>query len=164
MRTFLLAAAALLLLPAAASAAPSTSPDYTAVDQVQFARLEATNGTWHCKDTPASEKPDLIVGKQAGNWYVWSESGDQPSTTYVRWVHSIKAYVQNEVDASGTTEIFTTTSLDPLNATWKPVFPPRSGLYPYTSTWSNGTLTATGKYKDRKTGKVLTFKAVCTRG
>jgi hypothetical protein len=71
--------------------------------------------------------------------------------------------VQNEIDASGTTEIYTTASLDPFNATWKPGFPPRAGLYPITYTFADGTMTASGKYKDRKTHQVLAFKAVCTK-
>jgi hypothetical protein len=164
MRKVIGAILALLLLPVAAAAAPSTAPDYTATDQVQFAKLEASNGTWTCKDTPASVTPDVFIGKQSGNWFVWSESGDQPSTTYVRWVHTLKAYVQNEIDAEGTTEIYTTRSLDPFNAIWKPAFPLHAGLYPFTYTFHDGALGATGKYRDRKTHKVFTFKAVCTKG
>jgi len=155
---------AMLALPIAAFADPSTAPDYTAADQVQFAKLGAANGRWQCTDTPASEKPDVITGKQLGNWYLWRESGDDPSTTYVRWVHGLKSYVQNEIDASGTTEIYTTTSPDPFNGTWKPAYPPRGGgLYPIKYTFADGTMTASGKYKDRKTHQVLTFKAVCTK-
>jgi hypothetical protein len=154
----------MLVLPIAALADPSTAPDYTATDQVQFAKLEAGNGTWRCKDTPANEKPDVITGKQIGNWYLWSETGDDPSTTYVRWVHTLKGYVQNEIDASGSTEIYTTTSLDPFNAVWKPQFPPRSGLYPIAYAFTGGVMTASGKYRDRKTHQVLAFKAVCSKG
>jgi hypothetical protein len=148
---------------APALADPSTSPGYTAFDQAQFAKLAAGNGKWVCVDTPPSTKPDVVTGKQAGNWYVLSETGDQPNVTYVRWNHTLKAYTQIEVDQSGSSEIFTTTSPDPYNATWKPVFPPGSGLYPFTMTSSGNTFNATGKFKDPKTGKVMSYTGVCTK-
>jgi hypothetical protein len=161
-RAFLTAAGAALLLPVVALAAPSTSPGYTADDQAQFARLGAANGTWTCKDTPPAKAPDVITAKQAGNWYVWSESGDHPSTTYARWNHALQAYTQIEVDASGSVEVYTTKSRDPFVATWRPIFPPNSGLYPSTYSHTESAITATGKFKDR-TGKILTYTSVCTK-
>jgi hypothetical protein len=163
MKAVLGAFALALALPALALADPSTSPGYTAFDQAQFAKLAAGNGTWVCKDTPPTTKPDVVTGKQAGNWYVWSETGDQPNVTYVRWNHTLKAFTQVEVDQSGSSEVFTTASSDPFNATWKPVFPPGSGLYPLTVTSSGNAFTASGKYKDAKTGKVMSYTGVCTK-
>lgn len=153
-----------LSLPVAALADPSTSPGYTANDQAQFAKLAAGNGTWTCKDVPANTKPDIIHAKQAGNWYVWTESGDQPNTSYVRWNHTLQEYTQIEIDDSGSSVIFTAKGSDPFNATWKPVFPPGNGLYPYTvSSGGGNTFEAAGKFKDAKTGKVMPFKGVCTK-
>lgn len=164
MKHLLIALCLALSLPMAAFADPSTSPGYTANDQAQFSKLGVANGTWTCKDTPASTKPDVITAKQAGNWYVWTETGDQPNTTYVRWNHTLQQYTQVEIDASGSSSVFTAKSLDPFNATWKPVFPPGSGLYPYTvSSGGGSTFEAAGKFKDAKTGKVMTFKGVCTK-
>jgi hypothetical protein len=162
-RNVLCAVVVLLALPAVALADPSTSPMYTAADQAQYAKLAAGNGKWTCVDTPASVKSDVVTAKQAGNWYVWSETGDQPSTTYVRWNHQFGAYVENEVDASGSLEVYTSKSADPFNATWKPVYPPYAPNYPFTLTLANNVLTANGRYKDPKTGKVLSYKSVCTK-
>jgi hypothetical protein len=154
----------LLAVPLVALADPSTTPGYTDADQVQFAKLATANGTWTCKDTPASKKADVISGKQAGNWYVWRESGDLPSITYVRWSHDTKMYVQNEIDASGSTEIYTTRSADPFNAQWVPVYPAAATLFPVTSTRTGDVITSSGRYQDPKTGKMLAFKSVCTKG
>jgi hypothetical protein len=162
-RAFLTAACAALVLPAIALADPSTSPGYTAADQAQFARLEAANGKWTCTDTPPSKAPDVFTGKQAGNWYLWTETGDGPSTTYVRWNHALQAYTQIEIDQSGSVEVYTTKSRDPFAGTWRPIFPPNSGLYPFVYSHSAGTMTSTGKFKDRKTGQVILFTGVCTK-
>ena len=153
-----------VLLPIGALADPSTSPGYTAYDQAQFAKLAAANGTWTCKDTPANTKPDVITAKQSGNWYVWTETGDQPNTTYVRWNHTLQQYTQIEIDASGSSVVFTAKAADPFNATWKPAFPPGNGMYPYSVAMSGPTsFEASGKFKDAKTGKVMPFKGVCTK-
>jgi hypothetical protein len=163
-RRVLSAIVVLLALPAVALADPSTSPMYTTVDQAQYAKLAAGNGKWTCQDTPASSKPDIVTAKQAGNWYVWSETGDQPSTTYVRWVHQFDAYVENEIDASGSLEVYTTKSADPFNATWKPAYPRYAPNYPFVLTLAGNVITSSGRYKDPKTGKVLPYKSVCTKG
>jgi hypothetical protein len=152
-----------LILTAIAQADPSTSPEYTAADQAQFAKLGTANGKWTCADTPPSKKPDVITAKQLGNWYVWTESGDAPNTTFARWNATLRGYTEVEIDADGSTEVYTTKSTDPFNATWKPGFPPGAKLYPYSVTTTGNTFKATGKYKDAKTGKVLTFKSICTK-
>lgn len=163
MKVLLAALCLALSLPVAALADPSTSQGYTAYDQAQFAKLAAANGTWTCKDTPPNTKPDVITGKQAGNWYVWTETGDQPNTSYVRWNHTLKQYTEIEIDASGSSIVWTAKSDDPFNATWKPVFPPGNGLYPYMMSSSGTSLEANGKFKDPKTGKVMPFKGVCSK-
>jgi len=152
-----------LALPLAALADPSTSPGYTATDQAQFAKLAAGNGTWTCKDTPASQKPDVITAKQAGNWYVWVETGDEPSTTYVRWSHALRAYVQHSIDDSGSSEVYVTTSADPFNGTWTLAYPKNAPMYPYTMSHSGNTIKVKGQFKDPKTGKVMTYTGVCTK-
>ncbi len=158
-----LGVAFLLAMPLAALGDPSTTPGYTAADQAQFAKLATANGRWTCKDTPASTKADVITGKQAGNWYVWTESGDQPSITYARWSHDTKKYVQNEIDASGSTEIYTTKSSDPFNAEWVPAYPAAAAIFPVSSKRTRNVITSTGKYQDPKTGKILPFTSVCTK-
>lgn len=164
MRKLLSAVCLTLALPVVALADPSTSPGYTAKDQEQFAKLGITTGTWTCKDDPPSKKPDVVTGKQAGNWYVWTESGDTPNTTYVRWDHVQQAYVQSEIDVAGGSMIATTKALDPFNATWKVLFPAHGPTsYPFKSTYADGTLTWTGQYPDPKTRKVQSYKAVCTK-
>ncbi len=162
MRVFMCGLLITLAIPLAASADPSTSKGYTAKDQAQFAKLAAGNGTWTCIDTPPDKKPDIITGKQSGNWYVWSETGDEPSTTYVRWNHTMQMYTQTALDEGGSEFIATTKSLDPFNATWTVVFPTGAGLYPFKSSFSGGKLTWLGTYKDDK-GKIVTYKSVCTK-
>ncbi len=82
----------------------------------------------------------------------------------MRWNHTLQQYTQIDIDEDGSASVFTAKSLDPFNATWRPTFPPGSGMYPYTMTSDGTTFTATGRYKDLKTGKVLTFKGICTKG
>jgi len=153
-----------LVVPAAAIADPSTSPGYTAKDQAQFAKLALTAGTWTCKDTPAGKKPDVITGKQSGNWFVWTETSDTPNTTYVRWDHTNQWYVQSEIDDAGGSMVATTKSLDPFNATWKVMYPARGPTsYPFKSSFADGVLTRTGTYPDPQTRKLETFTAVCSK-
>jgi hypothetical protein len=159
----LFAAIALVFASSAVALADDMAPGYTAADQAQFLKLAAGNGTWTCKDTPPSTNPDVITAKRVGNWFVWSETGDEPAVTHVRWSHTLQAYVQNEIDASGTTAIFTTKSPDPFNATWKPVFPTHVPIYSYSMTMAGTTVTEKGKYKDPKTGNVMAFESVCTK-
>jgi hypothetical protein len=35
-----------------------------------------------------------MTGKQAGNWFVWTDSSDVGNTTYVRWSHTLQTYTQ----------------------------------------------------------------------
>jgi hypothetical protein len=163
-RTMLGALGLALALPLVASADPSTSQGYTAKDQTQFAKLAALNGTWTCKDTPASKKPDVVTGKQVGNWYVWSETGDMPNTVWARWNHTMQAYTQDEIDASGSAEIATTKSLDPFNATWTWAYPTNFGFLPFKGLLVGKVITWSGSYVDRKTKKLSHYKSVCTKG
>ncbi len=163
MRIFLGTLCLTLLLPLAAGADPSTSPGYTAKDQAQFAKLAAGDGTWTCVDTPPSKKADVMTAKQEGNWYVTRETGDNPNTTYVRWNHSMQAYVANEVDDLGSTSIATSKSADPFNGNWSQVYPAGQSQYPFTISLSKGTMKTAGSYKDNKTGKIVKFASVCTK-
>ncbi len=159
----------LALAPALPAAAQSTTPGYTAQDQAQQAKLEAGVGTWNCVDTPASKSPDVITIKHVGNWYVGRETGDSPGTWYMRWSHSFQNYFANEIDDSGSTEISTTNSPDPYNATWSFVFPialPASQqnmpLKPYTMKLTGNTMMTAGTYYD-DAGKLQSFSQVCTK-
>ncbi len=165
MRRLLGALCLTLALPATALAEPSTSAGYTAYDQAQYAKLATLAGSWTCNDTPPSKKPDIITGKQAGNWFVWTETGDTPNTTYVRWDHRSQAYVQSEIDAGGASMVATTKSVDPFNATWKVAYPPSGPTsYPFKSSSTGpNAITWTGNYPDPVTRKLKTFTAVCTK-
>jgi len=156
----------LAFFPISAAASPSTTPGYTAFDQAQFAKLQATAGTWNCVDTPASKKPDVIVTRQQGNYFVSRETGDSPSTSYARWSHILKAYFDATISDGGGFFVYKTTSNDPNNATWTPEYPrdlpKNSQLFSYTVSMSGNTFAGTGKYMDPK-GRILTGKGVCTK-
>ena len=162
MRVFLGALCFALVLPAAAGADPSTSPGYTAADQAQFAKLAAGTGTWTCVDTPASKKADVVTTKQVGNWYVTTETGDNPGTTWVRWNHTNQEFVATEIDDAGSTSVATSKSADPYNGTWVLIYPAGQSQYPIKNVLSGNVMTSSGQYKDDK-GKVQDFKSVCTK-
>lgn len=98
----------LLLIPSVSSAQLSTTPGYTKFDQQQFAKLRASVGTWKCIDVPASKKPDVQTTRQAGNYFVTRESGDDPSTSYTRWSTSYRMYYTVSIDDSGGTQVYMT--------------------------------------------------------
>lgn len=148
------------------TASPATTPGFKPFDQQQFAKLQAQVGTWNCKDTPASKKPDVITVKQQGNYFVTRETGDNPNTSYTRWSMSGKRYYTVTLVDSGGSYVYETTGLDPNNATWTPAWP-LGHTYgdqptPYKLSTSGNTITFVQKYVDAK-GKAQTAKSVCTK-
>lgn len=157
-----------VIVPTVASAQLSTTSGFTAFDQRQFAKLNATVGTWTCRDVPASKKPDIVTTARQGNYFVSRETGDYPNTTYTRWSHTLKAYYSVSLSDQGGTQVFQTTAPDPNNAAWTPAWPSNQELpknqhaYPYTVTLSGNTITGSQQYRDSK-GKLMTGKSVCTK-
>jgi uncharacterized membrane protein YhaH (DUF805 family) len=163
---FLMAAALCGATAAPASAAPSTSPGYTAADQAAFAKLDAGLGTWTCVDTPPDKSPDVMTVTQQGNFYVLRETGDDPSTSYIRWSHGLQNYFATVIADSGLVLISYTASADPYNGTWNVVFPPAAmagPIPPYTLSLTGKTFTESGQYPDPKTKASVPFKSVCTK-
>lgn len=154
------------LLPTAAAAQLSTTPGYSEVDQKQQAKLRGWVGTWACVDNPPSKKPDIQTTKQEGNFFVTRETGDNPNTQYMRWSHSYKMFYTVEIDDEGGTTVYSTKSLDPLNASWVIVFPSRDpngrGFLPYKLAITATTITSTAQYYDGK-GGLKTSSSVCTK-
>ena len=154
------------IIPAVASAQMATTPGFTKFDQQQFAKLRPMVGTWKCVDVPADKKPDIQITKQAGNYFVTRESGDAPNTQYTRWSMSYKMYYSVDIDDSGGTQVFMTKELDPLNSTWKTVFPKSlpngKPFFPFTFKMNGNTLTTTGQYYDDK-GRIRTATSTCTK-
>ena len=163
LRSVLLALVAAPLLLAPVSAA--NMPGYTAADQKMFDKLNVLAGTWHCTDTPASKKPDVMTIARQGAYFVQHETGDNPSITYYRWSHTFQRYFANSINQDGGMNVQQTMSQDPNNGTWTYAFPtslPKGKLYPVTVSLSGNTLTASGQYMDSK-GNVQTAKSVCTK-
>lgn len=152
------------VIPLPLMAAPATTPGFKPFDQQQFAKLQAQVGTWTCNDTPPSKKPDVIITKQQGNYYVSRETGDNPNTSYSRWSATGKRYYSITIFDSGASNVFETTALDPNNATWIPAWPPARTRQdgPYNISLSGNTMTGTGQYLDAN-GKIQTGKTVCTK-
>jgi hypothetical protein len=163
---FLMAAVLCVATEARASAAPSTSPGYTAADQAAFAKLDAGLGTWTCVDTPPSRSPDVMTVTQQGNFYVLRETGDNPTTSYIRWSHGLQNYFGTVIADSGLVLISSTTSADPYNGIWNFVFPPSSlvgSIPPYTLNLVGNTLTESSQFTDPKTKATIPYKEVCTK-
>ncbi len=158
-------ALALVVLCAMATASAALLPGYTAADQKMFDKLSAQVGTWHCVDTPASKKPDVAITKLQGSYYVTRETGDFPSTTYMRWSHTFQRYLANSVADGGAMSVMQTMSKDPNNATWTYAYPtslPKGNLFPAKTSMSGNTTTTTQAFRDNK-GKVMMSKSVCTK-
>ncbi len=160
MRIFRFLACVVLFIPIAASA-QTTSASFTATDQARFARIAPLIGTWSCSDTGPGDKPYTAVVKVEGAWVVWREKSDDPATEYLRWSHSLKAYVVTEVVSSGGLVVSTTTDSDPLNASWKPQFPLQN-RNSFNTSLSNGTFMIVAKYVD-KNGKSRTGRLICKK-
>jgi hypothetical protein len=118
-RTLLLVVCALLTIAAAGQSSP---PGYTPFDFAQQAKLRADVGSWRCASAGAVTPTSLTETEQC-NWFVARAAGDNPATGYERWSHTLRAYVLITLFDSGVTNVQQTTSLDPDNATWTPVFP-----------------------------------------
>ena len=157
----------LALIPAAAPAQLSTTPGYTKFDQQQQAKLRAWVGTWKCISNPPSKKPDIQTTKQEGNFFVTRESGDSPNTSYTRWSHSYKMFYTVEIDDAGGTNVSSTNSLDPFNASWTTVFPSHNvkgrPFLPYTVTMTGTMISSKGQYYDENTGALKTSSGTCTK-
>jgi len=155
-----------LLAPCVSPAQPSTTPGYTKFDQQQFAKLRASVGTWKCIDVPASKKPDVQTTKQAGNYFVTRESGDDPSTSYTRWSTSYRMYYTVSIDDSGGTQVYMTKGLEPFNSTWTEAYPARAPdgkpFFPAFVTMRGNTITSSGQYYDDK-GRVRNGRSTCTK-
>ena len=166
MRKALAIGFAAALIPAAAAAQLSTTPGYTAFDQQQQAKLRGWVGTWTCVDKPASKKPDIQTTTQRGNFFVTRETGDNPNTQYTRWSHGYKMFYTVEIDDQGGTNVSSTKSLDPLNASWLTVYPLRDpngrAFLPYSVATTATTITAKGQYYDNK-GNLKSSSSLCTK-
>jgi hypothetical protein len=146
-----------LALPSVAGAA--TGP--TAYDRAQYAKLAALVGTWHCVDTPANKKPDVMTVSEQGNFYVTRETGDSPATVYARWNHTYQLYQETIVNNDGSVYVITSKSASPTNATWTVAYP--SGIKATGTTVLSGNgYTTVVKYIDDK-GKPAQSKSVCTK-
>lgn len=154
------------VIPIGAAAQGSTPFGFTKFDEQQQAKLRGTLGTWKCVDTPPSKKPDIQTTRQEGNFFVTRESGDYPNTEYTRWSHSYKMFYTVEIDDNGGTNVSSTKSLDPMNASWLVVFPSRASdgraFFPTTVSATATTTTAKGQYYDDK-GKLTSFTTDCTK-
>lgn len=166
MRKALTICFAAALIPVVAAGQVSTSPGYTKFDQQQQAKLRAWVGTWTCVDSPPSKKPDIETTKEEGNFLVTRETGDNPNTEYARWSHSYKMFYIVEIDDQGGTNVVSTKSVDPLNASWVTVFPSRDpkgrAFFPGTVATTATTITTKSQGYDDK-GKLTTFSSVCTK-
>jgi hypothetical protein len=166
MRKILTMCFAVALIPIAADPQLSTTPGYTAFDQQQQAKLRAWVGRWTCVDDPPSKKPDIQTTERGGNFFVTRETGDNPNTQYMRWSHSYKMFYAVEIDDEGGTTVYSTKSLDPLNASWATVFPSRDSngraFLPETVATTATTITSKGQYYDGK-GNLRTASSVCTK-
>lgn len=156
------------LAPTAAVAQLAPTNGFTEVDAARFRKLDATLGRWQCQDHPAGSTADTIVTTREGNFYVSRETSGAPHTTYTRWSHALQRYIATTLYDAGGTFIFTTTSEDPNNATWMPVFPPpgmmtaTQMLQSYTVRTAGETMTFAQRYYDAM--QVLqSGSAVCTR-
>jgi hypothetical protein len=121
MRRILVAALCALVTVAAGEA--SNPPGYTQFDLAQQAKLQSDVGVWHCVSVPAATTPLSITENEQGNWFVAREGGDNQATSYERWSHALKAYVIVTISDSGASNVLQTTSLDPHNGTWTPMWP-----------------------------------------
>jgi hypothetical protein len=160
MRIYTFVACVMVCIPIAASAA-TTSASFTAADQARFARIVPLTGTWSCSDT-GGDKPYTATVKVEGAWVVWREKTDDPATEYIRWNHNLKSYVVAEVESSGGLEVSTTTGSDPLNASWKPQFPPEDSDSSFNTSFSNGIFKVVAKYVD-KNGKSRIGQLICKK-
>jgi hypothetical protein len=156
------------LAPTAAGAQLAPTNGFTEADAARFRKLDATLGRWQCQDHPAGSTADTIVTTREGNFYVSRETSGAPHTAYTRWSHALQRYIATTLYDAGGTFIFTTTSDDPNNATWMPVFP-TPGMMPatqmlqsYTVRTAAETMTFAQQYYDAM--QVLqSGSAVCTR-
>ena len=133
-------------LPCIVSADPSTTPDYTTEDQAKFAKLQAWNGTWKCNATPGGVSFTLTA-RQLGNWFIWTDDSENASTTYVRWDHGTKVYVQYEIDRIGSAYVATTSSPDPFNATWTVLYPANFPASPFTYSFTAARVDRFGQHQ-----------------
>ena len=115
--------AALCALLSASGVAQTPPPGYSQFDLAQQAKLRADLGTWNCVSVPAPKIPLSFTESEQGNWFVARETGDTPATGYERWSHSLKAFILITIFDSGASNVAQTTSLDPDNATWTPMWP-----------------------------------------
>ena len=158
MRLPLVAACVAICLPISI-AAQAASPDFTAADQARFAKTMPFSGTWNCQDNDGS-KPYRATAKVEGAWLVWRDASANPDANYVRWSHRLHSYVVAYIGSDGRLEVSTSTSTDPLNATWKQQFPEQGA--PFTTSLSHGVFTVGGTSVD-KNGKPAAFKSVCKK-
>ncbi|MBV9719768.1 MAG: hypothetical protein JOZ77_10635 [Candidatus Eremiobacteraeota bacterium] len=119
MRLVLTAAlCAFFTLPAVAQTSP---PGYTQFDLTQQAKLRSHLGTWRCVSVPGATT--ISTETQQGNWFVTRRAGSNSATSYERWSHVLKAYIDISIFDSGASDIAQTTSLDPDNATYIEMWP-----------------------------------------
>lgn len=155
---------ALFTLPALAQTNP---PGAAAFDLAQQAKLRNDLGTWRCVSAAAPTTPVLSSTEvEQGNWFVTHETGAQPATTYERWSHTLKAYVLIAIYDSGASNVSQTTSLDPDNATWTPMWPvlDNQGRKRFANQVSRtgDVLRASTPFYDDK-GNVQTGTVICTK-
>jgi hypothetical protein len=92
--------------------------------------------------------------------------GDNPATSYERWSHSLKAYILVTIFDSGASNVAQTTSVDPDNGTWTPMWPAldnqgRKRFDNQVSRTGNVLLSSSHFYDDK--GNVQTATTTCTK-
>jgi hypothetical protein len=165
MRPILVAAlCALFAVPAVAQTNPSGSAPF---DLTQQAKLRDDLGTWRCVSAATPTTPLLsLTETEQGNWFVARETGAEPATSYERWSHTLKAYILITIFDSGASNVSQTTSPDPDNGTWTPMWPAldnqgRKRFANQVSRTGDVIRSSTPFYDDK--GNVQTGTDICTK-